>query len=266
MSADEFTASGDFRVGDVLRRAWRIFTDNLLFFLLPVLIFAVMLAAVGVIGSRTNLAGSDAWSVVAMIVLAIVAALAKSVILLGAFQRLRGEPLRVGTALRRASTRIMPLLVLASLWSLGLGLALALSRVPFGLGAPGGAMPLVGMLALPVALVPPVSLLVMWAVAVPACVVEGLSPLASMIRSVDLTKGHRWKIFGIMLPMGIAALASKPIELVVSLLSPVLAVVAEAAWLVVLVAYWHCAVIMIYHDLRAAKEDIDTGRVAAIFD
>jgi len=36
----------------------------------------------------------------------------------------------------------------------------------------------------------------MWFVATPACVVERLGPFRSMGRSRQLTKGHRWKIFG----------------------------------------------------------------------
>jgi hypothetical protein len=32
------------------------------------------------------------------------------------------------------------------------------------------------------------------------------------------------------------------------------------------IAYWNCAIIMTYHDLRVAKEGIDTGQIASIFD
>ena len=31
-------------------------------------------------------------------------------------------------------------------------------------------------------------------------------------------------------------------------------------------AYWNCVLVMIYHDLRAAKEGINTQQIAAIFD
>ncbi len=49
------------------------------------------------------------------------------------------------------------------------------------------------MLAL---LVPGFILLIMWFVAIPVCVVEQRGSWASMQRSAELTKGHRWKISG----------------------------------------------------------------------
>jgi len=41
-------------------------------------------------------------------------------------------------------------------------------------------------------------LVTMWFVATPACVVEGLGVSRSMERSAQLTRGHRWKIFGMI--------------------------------------------------------------------
>src|SRR5260370_360355 len=48
-------------------------------------------------------------------------------------------------------------------------------------------------------IVPGLILYMMWSVATPACVVERLGPFRSMARSRALTKGHRWKIFGLLL-------------------------------------------------------------------
>src|ERR1700751_1297473 len=102
MSVDQVTASGVFRVGEVLGRAWRIFIGNILFFLgVPVLIYAalagVIAAAVGVV-RMTGGAGAPMWAGIALaaIVMLGVQTVGQSVLLLGAFQRLRGEPLRVG--------------------------------------------------------------------------------------------------------------------------------------------------------------------------
>ena len=275
MSADQFTAGGVFRVGDVLGRAWRLLIRNLLFFLAaPVLIYGAMVAAFWAVGSLTNVVGGAALPMAGIIVLTAILVLAvnmvgQGVLLLGAFQRLRGEPLRIGAALRRALARVFPLLGLAILWSLGIGACLLLSVVAVSLGLWGigsGVAVFLAVLALPVCLVPAAILFVMWAVVVPACVIEGLGPIVSLLRSAALTKGYRWKIFGIMIPLGLASFAGNIIGVLAGTVSATLAIGAEAAWLVVLIAYWHCTIIMTYHDLRVAKEGIDTAQIASIFD
>jgi hypothetical protein len=129
-----------------------------------------------------------------------------------------------------------------------------------------GSLMLLSPIVLPLALVPSAILFVIWAVVVPVCVVEGRSPLDSLLRSADLTKGSRWKIFGIMLLVGLLSVAGEGVDLIVMPISPALATVIRVAWFVVAIAFWNCTMIMTYHDLRVAKEGIDSGHVAAIFD
>lgn len=69
----------------------------------------------------------------------------------------------------------LPLFLLALLSALGIGL---------------------GFLLL---IVPGVILYVMWSVAAPALVEERLGPIEALGRSSDLTRGARWKIFGLIL-------------------------------------------------------------------
>ena len=47
-------------------------------------------------------------------------------------------------------------------------------------------------------LVPGLMVAVAWSVAAPALAVERLGPLAALSRSADLTRGNRWRIFGLM--------------------------------------------------------------------
>ena len=54
--------------------------------------------------------------------------------------------------------------------------------------------------------IPALILYVMWFVAIPVCVVEQLGPFRSLGRSRQLTKGHRWKILGLLLVILIPAL------------------------------------------------------------
>ncbi|HEY1879654.1 MAG TPA: hypothetical protein VGG68_06970 [Caulobacteraceae bacterium] len=48
-------------------------------------------------------------------------------------------------------------------------------------------------------LVPGIMVLLAFYVAIPACVVEGLTPLAAISRSRFLTRGQRWRLFGLLI-------------------------------------------------------------------
>lgn len=255
MSVDPIRG-GDFSVGDVLARAWNIFIGNIVFFVsVTLLIYLIIGVGIGVIAGLAFLLGVSggmdlligigiAAAVIVVILLFIVLnTVGEAVLLLGAFQRLRGEPLRVNEALKRAFARFFPL---------------------FGLGILSGLAVMVGFVLV---IVPGVILLVMWAVAVPACVVEGLGPIESMSRSSALTKGHRWKVFGLLLVLWfINGIGSQFFTTLLGAVSETLASVGSYIWLAVWTALWNCVLIMTYHDLRVAKEGIDTGQVAAIFD
>lgn len=252
MSVASINAGGDFRVGDVMSRAWNVFTSNLLFFLgITLLVYLIIFIAVGVFVTIFVLAGASSdmgWLIAIGAFLAVMLfiglnTVGEAVLLLGAFQLLRGQSIRVSEALQRAFARFFPLLGLSILYGLGL---------------------IVGTLLL---IVPGVILLCAWAVAVPACIVEGLGPTASMGRSADLTKGYRWRIFGLLILLWVInGIGSQIIEVILRLASPWLSAAGSIIWFVAWNAYWNCVLIMAYHDLRVAKEGVDTEQIAAIFD
>jgi hypothetical protein len=252
MSVASINAGGDFRVGDVVSRAWSVFTGNLAFFLgITLLIYLVIFVAIGAFVGLIALAaigGQSTWVIVVGATLAVLLFLSlntigQAVLLIGAFQRMRGEPLRVSEALQRAFARFMPLVGLGILWTVAI------------------------MIGTMLFIVPGVILLCMWAVVVPACIVEGLGPTASLGRSADLTKGFRWRILGLIaLLTVINVIGSKVIEIVLGLAGDWLAGIGDLAWFVAWTAFWNCTLIMAYHDLRVAKEGVDTEQIAAIFD
>jgi hypothetical protein len=253
MSVDSIIVGGDFRVGDVLNRTWRVFIGNIVFFLgITLLVYLAIflpLGAIGVLLFFAGMGGSDAWWLIAAgIVLAVLLfivlnTIGQAVLLFGTFQRLRGQPLRVGEALRRAFARFFPLVGVGILYTLGLA---------------------VGFLLL---IVPAFFVFVMWLVAVPACVVEDHGPVASLSRSADLTKGYRWKVFGLVCALSlINGIGGQFFAIALGLAGEWASGVGSGLWFVVSTALWNCALIMIYHDLRAAKEGIDIEQIAAIFD
>jgi len=115
-------------------------------------------------------------------------------------------------------------------------------------------------------IVPGVILAIMFWVAVPAAVVERQGVGAAITRSMELTKGHRWSIFGLM------ALGAV-LYLVVLV---VLGMVGEAlgdfsVWVVnlgsmVVAGIWSVVIAVCYHDLRILKEGGGTEQIAKVFD
>jgi hypothetical protein len=108
----------------------------------------------------------------------------------------------------------------------------------------------------------------MWFVSTPACVVERTGPWTSLKRSAALTKGHRWKIFGLMILLVIVSLiVAGLLQLVLPQFgSTILVLLGTLLWGALWTAYYSIAVVMTYHDLRVAKEGIDIEQIASVFD
>ncbi|HEX9947275.1 MAG TPA: hypothetical protein VGA98_07025 [Allosphingosinicella sp.] len=149
------------------------------------------------------------------------------------------------------------LLLLALLSALGIGLGLGLL------------------------IVPGVMLYIMWAVAAPALVEEGLGPIEALGRSRRLTKGARWSIFGLILILVVlywlfsaaigvvgvmiyggfegfaASSASGDLPLAYLLVNVVAGTITSAVWGVVLTS--------LYVELREWKDGPKTEALAEIF-
>jgi hypothetical protein len=123
--------------------------------------------------------------------------------------------------------------------------------------------------------VPGLMMLTAWIVAVPAQVVERTGVFGAMQRSADLTRGHRWPIFGLIvifllgsgLVQGVAAAATASLaaasastgQIVSQVLIQPLATALTAMVAAVGVA-------SIYFELRSAREGIGPEALAAVFD
>jgi low temperature requirement protein LtrA len=239
-------AGAEFRIGNLISRAFEVSAANFPFYFIITLISSLPSLLIG--AGPPVAEPADLWSRLPVIALTVVLwivlnTIGEAVILYGAFQRLSGRPLELAAALRRAVACFLPLLGLALLS----GLAIAFGSV--------------------LLVVPGVILFVMWAVAVPACVVERLGPIESMSRSAALTKGHRWAIFAVMLLAGIVnAVVSVIVDSVLPASVPMLVAIADLVWSAVWAVYWNCMTVMIYHDLRVAKEGVGTQQIASVFD
>lgn len=174
----------------------------------------------------------------------------QGVVVRAAVSGFNGRLLSMGEALALALRMALPLLGLVII--MGLGVA-------------------VGYILL---IVPGVMLSVLWSVAAPSVVIEGRGVFESLQRSRELTRGHRWPIFGLLVifvlgswvasafAMGLGAatggLSGTPNFWVTVLAGPAVtalsAVVASAG------------VAALYYELRTVKEGVGPEALAAVFD
>ena len=250
MANAEMATSREFRVGSIFSRSWSVYVANFLVFTLVALVISLP----NLLSGEGETAAGVVRNIAVFIFWMIANTVGMAVILYAAFQAMRGRPVVIGDAIGRGLSRFWPIVGLAILQWIGI---------------------MIGFLLF---VIPGIMLFVRWSAALPACVVEGLGPLASMRRSAQLTKGHRWKIFGIFILISIgAAILLAIIGGIVFALVGTFSVaglsrgfgLGTLLWLVITAiytAYNNVVSVMIYHDLRVTKEGVDTEQIASVFD
>jgi hypothetical protein len=129
----------------------------------------------------------------------------------------------------------------------------------------------VGMIFL---IVPGIILFVMWSVAVPVVVVEGVGPIKALGRSRALTKGSRWAIFGlslvaiiIIMILSFAIYGFNLAAMSTATLSPKLPqIIASGLVSCVTTVLAYVGIASIYSELRMVKEGVANNQLAAAFD
>jgi hypothetical protein len=247
VSAVAPTAQGEFRIGRVFSQSMAVLSRNFLMFFVVTAV-AGLPRVLLVDGAGAGIAAGTGAAVGKLLggifLSTLLGTLAQAILLYGAFQDMRGRPVNLADCLRIGLGRFFPIIGLAICMSVGI---------------------MVGFMLL---IVPGVILAVMWFVSTPACVVEQLGPLASMARSSELTKGHRWKIFGMLLLVLIGAgIVGAIIGAALGLTgSRVLVTLGTLVWTGIWGAFYAIFVVVTYHDLRVAKEGTDVHQIAAVFD
>jgi MFS family permease len=244
-------AEGDFSVGRVLNRTFSVLTRNFLTFFTVTAVASLPSVLLSQSASLDPSAatGEDMALGVGLLLLGIFVGivlytLSQAVVLYGAFQDMRGRPVSLTESLQVGLRRFFSILGLA----ISVSLLMALGFIFF--------------------VVPGFILMSMWFVATPVCVVEQLGPFSSMGRSRRLTKGYRWRIFGLMLLLFlISGIISPTLGVAMGAIGgKALALIGALVWSGVWGAFYAIAAVVAYHDLRAAKEGIDIEQIAAVFD
>jgi hypothetical protein len=257
LPSDRFT-EGDFRIGKVFSRAWSVFSRNFVTFM--VVIGVANLPSLFLPQPSLGTPGSPAENLnltffVVLLLVIVLSTLGQAMVLYGAFQDMRGRPVSLADCFKVALRRVFPII--------GLTITVVVAL----------------MFAAILLVFPAVMLAMMWFVATPVCVVEQLGPFRSMGRSRELTKGHRWRLFGLVLLILIPVLIVGAIvgvtlvtagasgflslnAVLASSLGKLIGLVWKAAW----GAFFAAVIAMTYHDLRVAKEGLTTEQIAAVFD
>jgi hypothetical protein len=235
-------AEGEFRVGRVFSRTLSLLSRNF-----PIYFAVAAVAALPSVFVETSVSDKNvdySAPLLALLTMLVLSPLSQAIMLHTAFQDMSGRRINLSESLRAALGRWLPLI----------GLSICV-----GVGV---------MCGLILLIVPGVVLMIMWYVANPACIVERLGVFASMGRSSELTKGHRWSIFGMWVLIAIASgVMSAVLKGVLGLTgSSGLVISGTLAWTALAGAFAAVFAIVTYHDLRVAKEGIDTRHIVSVFD
>jgi len=258
-------AVGDsFDFGRVVQRTFRVIGQNFGLFALSAILLVSAPSFIGtMLGLKSRLAGEyfSAGVIGGAIVAAFGSLLLQSLVVHTVVERMNGRAVGFGDALGVAARFALPLL---------------------GLGIVQGLGVLIGLLLL---IVPGLILSVMWSVSTPCLIVEKRGIFASLQRSRDLTRGHRWSIVGIFLvyfvlsmilgivvgvlgaaagfggAMAFSGTVSAAVTPVV-VISTFLSSLVNAAQYVLLAA----GAASIYYELRTTKEGVAPDQLASVFD
>jgi len=250
--------AGDFRIGQVFSRSWSVFTGNFFTFVMVtgVASLPALLVPQPTPASPDNPFQNLGLTLFGSLLMIVLGTVAQAIVLYGAFQVMRGRPIDLAESARIGLRRFFPIVAIAICVSVLAGLASLLLVVPG------------------------VIVYLMWFVATPVCVVEQLGPFASMGRSRELTRGHRWKLFGLSLLILVPAIIVSAIVGAIVLstmgtggflamstaMTGTLGKVVNMVWSAVWTAFFAIVIVVTYHDLRVAKEGVDTEQIAAVFE
>lgn len=229
-----------FTAGSTLGRTWTtLFKNQAVFFGLP-LTAALPPALVSALMPESGRLNAVMMLLGLVLGLAVQGAIAYAV-----FQTLRDERVvSPGAAISHGMRRLFPLILAALLVAVLTQLALFFFVIP-------------GLV---------VSCVL--AVTIQACVVERLGPLKSMGRSAELTRGHRWTVFGLVLIVGVILYGCAFVEIFwfPKMFGRMWGPLAGVLLTLLPQAFNYVMLAIIYADLRAVKEGITIDTLANVFD
>lgn len=235
----------DFSIGGILQRGVEVLSQNFatfgtlsaLFMLLPFVSGVAMGNHFEVDGTVSVFAIGSLAMLWVMLYFLLFATLTHATICY-----LRGTPARISESLSWALGVLFPVIGITIIATIGTGLGVILLLIP-------------GLV-----------LMTMWWVAVPAAVVEQTGIIESLRRSGELTRGYRWKVFGVIIFIYIGQFALDRLTNVVLAAAPIFSLVVNFLVMAAITAYFAVVTAVCYHDLRAIKDGVGIQDIAQVFD
>lgn len=237
-----------FSVGGVLKRSFSTFFANIVPFGILALILYLPTLLYGFATFNDLGAEYSINDVIVNLLSFVLTYILVGAVVYGAVQHLTGQKATIGDIVSRGLSTILPVLVIAILLTIVIGIGFALLVVPG------------------------IFLMVVYAVVIPAAVVERPGIVGSFKRSWDLTKGYRWPVLGVLLVLMVILVV---VSLLIGGTAGFLAfgmgnftalIVVNYLLSAVSGALMSVVVAVLYHDLRVAKEGVSTAQIAAVFD
>lgn len=264
----------EFRAGRAVSRTFSVFFRNFLPFALialvltsPTYIYTILTLPVDWT-EAVDMPMMGVGQIVVWIVAILLYFLVTAALVYGTLQDLRGEKASIGECFSQGLGRMFPVL----------GIALVTYLAIF--------------LATLVLVIPGIYVAVMLWVTIPVAVVERRG-IGSLGRSADLTRGYRWRIVGalliyLLIAIGISMLFGivsaglmfgtmgadmfssdvESTEQILSGMGPTMVAILAIDWVssALISMFGAILVAVSYHDMRVAKEGVDTDQIAAVFD
>ena len=244
-----------FRVGAALGRSFSVLFRNIVPFGILALFFNAPVTLFPLFFDQAGAASSNAFGPITIaLVLAniILAFLLSATLVYGTVLELRGGRASLLECITRGFGLLLPVI--------GVGILVAIIIIFFSL----------------LLIIPGMIAAVMLWVAVPAAVVERAGNGASLKRSIELTKGYRWPLFGLILILliinaAIGTVVGGPIGFGGGIMSgdalaPGFLVAINLVVQAFSAALFAVASAVAYHDLRITKEGASVDEIAAVFD
>ncbi|NKB54874.1 MAG: hypothetical protein GKS00_00905 [Alphaproteobacteria bacterium] len=243
-----------FRVGAALGRSFTTLFRNIVPFGLLAIAFNLPMQLVAFQFTETDIAAGDVnWPLFVVVILGnvVLGFLLSATLVYGTVQELRGGRAGIFECMSRGFGLLFPVL--------GVGIVVSLIVMFFSL----------------LLIIPGMIAFVMLWVAIPVAVVERPGLKATLSRSLELTKGYRWHLFGLILILAIlswivGALFGGAVGFgayfAVGELSFAWTVVINVIVQAFTGALLAVASAVAYHDLRIAKEGASVEQIAAVFD
>ncbi len=284
------TTAQPFRIGGVISQTLSTLFNNLVTFLVISLIVTVLMyvvifivgmvvfgaammggagmdpAGAGMMGLASLGIGAILGLILIFVLIMAVNQLGVAAITYGTVQSLRGRKAGIGECLSRGLSVVGQVLGVAILGSLivAVGAGIVYFILSF-------IHDIVGILA--AAIVGVAGFIVLW-VAVPVAVIERPGIIASLQRSITLTAGYRWHILGVFLLLFVIAIAIVvAIGIVVAIISVIssglggiVSFLLNVGFSLVITALAATLAAVGYYSLRVAKEGVDIGEIAKVFD